>query len=360
MTSSSEKQNAIAKPEVPKASASERFYNMVVKEFCANTPGELAISDFQRRLIQDYFVAIDMALKAAEEKRQTKKTNKDALSITWENINQVQLARDAVRLARQGLDAAQKNHINFIPYKNNTTNKYDLTFIIGYVGLEYRAKKYAQEMPVDVITELVYSSDTFRPVKKSAQNRYESYEFDINNPFDRGEIIGGFAYYAYPNPDKNRLMVMTMKDIEKRRPKYASVEFWGGEKDKWEDGKKVGKEIVSGWLEEMCLKTIKRAAYGAIALDPQKIDEDYLYLRQREGAFTEIETEERILVNGNKTVIDIETGEIIEESVESKVSISEPANNSKLLLKEGNQIEQNEDKVEEIKLEQVRLEGAPY
>jgi recombination protein RecT len=189
-----------------------------------------------------------------------KKKDRDPLPVTWENVNMESLARSVVAYARIGLDPAQKNHINMIPYKNNTTGKYDIGFIEGYRGIELKAMKYGLDVPDAVIVELVYTNDKFKPIKKSLNNPYESYEFEIVDAFDRGEIKGGFYYHIYSKyPEKNKLVIMTLKDIEKRKPKYASSEFWGGEKDVWKDGKKVGTEQVEGWFEKMCYKTIYRA-----------------------------------------------------------------------------------------------------
>lgn len=289
---------------------SERFTQKVLAEFNGNVAGGLDVSTYQRKLIRHYFVAIDNVLETAELKRNEKK---EKLPIVWNNVNMNALAIDAVNLARLGLDPAVKNHISFIPYKNNRTQKYDIGFITGYVGLEHVAKKYALEEPVDVIVELVYKSDTFKPIKKSPTNKYESYEFDITNPFDRGEIVGGFYYYVYANPEKNRLVVMSLKDIMKRKPKYASAEFWGGEKDTWDNGQKVGKEKVEGWFDEMCLKTIKRAAYGGIPIDPEKVDDNYNYLKKREAEIKEEEVEAEIAENANKDVIDVTYENVTEE-----------------------------------------------
>jgi len=116
-------------------------------------------------------------------------------------------------------------------------------------------------VPDAVIVELVHKNDTFKVIKKDMNNKYESYDFEVVNPFDRGEIIGGFYYHAYKdNPEKNKIVTFTLADIEKRKPQYASVEFWGGEKTVWENGKPAGKEKVEGWYEKMCWKTIYRAA----------------------------------------------------------------------------------------------------
>lgn len=297
-----------------KLTHSERFTQKVLAEF-GNTAGEITVTEFQRRLIQNYFITIDSVLKATEVKRDA---NKNKLSATWENVNMNALSVDVVQFARLGLDSSQKNHVHFIPYKNNKTQKYDIGFITGYIGLEVISKKYALEMPTDVICELVYSNDIFKPIKRNLNNKYESYEFEIGNPFDRGEIIGGFAYFIYPNPEKNCLKIMTIKDILKRKPKYASPEFWGGEKDAWVDGKKVGKEKVEGWYEEMCLKTIKRYAYTSIALDPAKIDENFNYVKKREAEFAELEVQEEIDSHAGTEIIDV-TPQNLEPKLEDDI-----------------------------------------
>lgn len=296
-------QNQLVKQQ---ETASVRFMNMVVKEFSSGV-SDIALTDFQKRLAQNYFIGIDMALQAAETKRLAKKKNQDPVPIVWQNINMQKLARDVVAYARIGLDPAQKNHINMMPFKNNTTNKYDIVFIEGYRGLELKARKYGLDVPDDVVVELIYSTDKFKVIKKDFKNKVESYEFDIVKPFDRGEIIGGFYYHSYSqNPEKNKLVVFTIKEIEKRKPRYASVEFWGGEKDVWENGKVVRKEQVEGWYEKMCYKTIYRAAYNDITIDSQKIDEDYLRIKQLEQENMESLVEAEINENANKELIDIE------------------------------------------------------
>lgn len=294
----------VAKQEQP---ISVRFTNMVLKEF-GGAVGEPALTQHQKRLAQNYFIATDQALVKAEIKRMAKAQNKrDPVPVTWENVNMKQLALDVVAAARVGLDPAQRNHVSLVPYKNNTTKKYDIGFIDGYRGLELVAIKYGLDVPDSVTVELVHANDHFRPIKKDHRNKIESYEFEIENPFDRGEIIGGFYYHAWnENPTKNRLVMFTMADIQKRKPAYAAPEFWGGEKDRWEGGQKVGKETVDGWFEKMCHKTIYRAAFRDITIDSQKIDDDYLRLKQMEDSYFDVAVDDEIAGNANGEIIDID------------------------------------------------------
>ena len=295
----------VAKQEQP---MSQRFMSKVISEFGSNV-GATALTDFQKRLAQNYFMAIDSTLKKAEEKR-LKKSEKyrDKVPVVWTNVNMEQLARDVVAFARVGLDPSQKNHINVVPYKNNSTGKYDIGFVDGYRGIELKAKKYGQDVPTAVIVELVYTNDKFKSIKKDRTNQIESYDFEIVDDFNRGEIKGGFYYHVYDEaPEKNKLVVMTLADILKRKPEYASAEFWGGKKDKWENGKKVGTEEIEGWFDKMCYKTIYRAAYSDITIDSQKIDDDYLRLKQTEMQFAEAEVAAEIEANANSEAIDITT-----------------------------------------------------
>jgi recombination protein RecT len=292
----------------PEASLSVRFMNKVMTEFTSGV-GEVALTKFQKRLAQNYFIAVNTTLQKAELKRLKKEEKyRDPVPVTWANVNMEGLAQDVVACARIGLDPAQRNHIGITPFKNNSTNKYDLVFIEGYRGVELKAEKYGLNVPDQIVVELVFSTDKFRSVKKSFQNKVESYEFEITNEFDRGAIIGGFYYHGYSaSPEKNKLVVMSLKDILKRKPKYASPEFWGGEKDKWENGKKVGKEQTDGWFEKMAYKTVYRAAYGDITIDSQKIDDDFLRLRSMEDSIAESRADAEILEHANVgEIIDIE------------------------------------------------------
>lgn len=289
---------------------SARFTNSVVKHY-KNNAGTVEMTEFQKQLVQGYFVAIDRVLAATEEERLRKNANNkdhkydNALVCSWQTIDMEQLALDVVHYSKMGLDMMQENHLFAIPYKNNKKNVYDMTLMIGYSGKELIAKKYALEPPTAVTVELVYSTDTFIPIKKGEGQRIESYEFKINNPFDRGEILGGFGYIEYDDPAKNKLIIMTKAQIEKRKPKYASANFWGGITTGYENGKKVEMQ-TDGWYDEMCLKTLKREVYSSkhIVRDPAKIDRAYRHMKVREAQVAEIEAEAEIAANANTIIID--------------------------------------------------------
>lgn len=291
---------------------SERFTAKVMKEFGTGI-GAPELAEYHKKLVQGYFVAIDRALKAAEEERIRKNaSNKDPkynndLPVTWQNVNLPELATDVVHYARLGLDMRQDNHLFPIPFKNNKAGLYDVNLMKGYNGIRYISERYALDKPISVTIELVYSTDTFRPIKKSSGQPVESYEFVINNAFDRGTLLGGFGYIEFADSTKNKLIIMTMKDVEKRKPAYASANFWGGMATVWENGKKIEKP-VEGWKDEMVYKTLVREVYSPknIPLDPQKVDDNYQYMKLREARIAELAAQADADLNACGKIIDTE------------------------------------------------------
>lgn len=320
---STTEKNSTAVGEV-KQSQSERFTNAVMKEFSSNN-GEVKLTPFQKKLCQNYFIKIDQTLKDAEKKRLAKSPEyRDELSLTWENVNMSKLAVDVIAYSSVELDPTQPNHINMIPYKNTANNKYDMGFVIGYRGMELKAKKYGLEVPIDVVVELVYSTDKFKQFKKDMNNPIESYTLEVTNDFNRGDVVGGFWYHIFENPEKNKLKVFSLKDIEKRKPAYASAEFWGGEKDVWKNGKKTGeKEKIDGWFEEMALKTISRNAFNAITIDSKKIDDNYLAIIQKETEMKDAIIQNEVLAEANKEPLDFSSAEEVKFE-----EVKEPASNT--------------------------------
>jgi recombination protein RecT len=329
----------VAKPATKQMAKSERFTNAVLKEFASNA-GTVELTVFQKKLIQNYFIKLDQSLALAETKRlKTPEKNREALAYTWDNINMNALAQHVVGLSSVGLDPLQPNHVNLIPYKNSHTNKYDITPIIGYRGLGLKAKKFGLDVPDTVIIEVIYQNDTFKPIKKSFENQIEKYVFEIKNWLDRGEIVGGFFYHIYNlNPEKNRLRFFTLREIEKRKPKYASAEFWGGEKTLYSNGQASGKEKVEGWYDEMVYKTIYRAAYNDITIDSQKINEQFISVfgDASKTEFDEPETTSTVEdvahevvteTASTSVVFEIEPSELVKQPKEGKDSAIQPEMN---------------------------------
>ena len=282
--------------------ASERFTGMVMKEFEGNV-GELNLNDYQRQLIRNYFIGIDNALKNSEANRQSSIKKKDDPTVTWNNVNMNKLATDVVQNAKLGLDMSIANHLHVVPYKNSKTGKYDLNLMAGYEGLKYIATQFSLYKIVDIKVELVRENDTFQPVYK---NNIEGYEFKITNPFNRGNVIGGFGYIRYENEIHNKLVVMTVDELLKRKPSTASAEFWGGTKYNYTTKEN---EKVEGWTDEMLYKTMVRATCKKVTVDPKKVNQSYVYVIDSNDSFyienQEDRVEQEIEKNANKEIIDI-------------------------------------------------------
>jgi recombination protein RecT len=279
---------ALAKKE---QSASERFTGMVMAEY-KNAAGSAFtnFTDREKRLIGGYFIAIDQALAAAEQKRNTDKNN---LPYGWNTVNLPALAKDLSHYARIGLDMSSKNHLFPIPYKDTKNNRYTMTLIPGYEGIRYQALKYALTPPLSITVECIYENDTFKMIKKDRNNPIESYEFTVNDPFKRGKLIGVFGYVEFEQETMNKLLVFTTADVMKRKPKYASAEFW------------------DGWTPEMYEKTMIRAicADKYIPRDPEKIDASYAYVRALEEQNADIAVEAEVEENANGTPLTIDPPE---------------------------------------------------
>lgn len=265
---------------VHEPTVSERFTAMVVKEFSSTMGDMTKFSEEQRRLAQHLYVKIDASLNALEAKRQ--KSDKAGTPIIWQNINMQKLALDAVHRIELGLDALIPNHIHPIPYMNGKTGKYDLDLRIGYVGKDLYRRKVALEEPIDIRYELVYSTDTFVAKKRDFQNKVESYEFVINNPFDRGDILGGFGYIVYKEESKNKLVLVTAKDFKKSEN--------AGNKDFW-----------SKHPTEMKYKTLVTRVTDKLTIDPKKVTTSYAMVEEQEAI---IEAEAEIAQNANQEIID--------------------------------------------------------
>lgn len=243
--------------------ASERFTNNVLTQFEAETGRAMVMSEYQKSLAQHLFLKIDSVLKELETKR-TQNPKPFGTPITWDNVNMRKLSLDAVHTVQLGLDPLIPNHVHPIPYFNNKEKKYDVDLRAGYIGKAYYRIQAAREDVDDVIYELVYSTDKFKAIKKTIDNPQDSYEFEIMNPFDRGDIIGGFGYISYGNKKSNTLVLVSKKDFEKSKAAAKTKTFW----DKHYD--------------EMCMKTLIHRTTDKIQVDPKKINAAYLEMESKE------------------------------------------------------------------------------
>ena len=231
-----------------KPTNSERFAITVERQFSAEV-GSLQLSAYDKQLAQHLFVKIDAALIELDAHRK-----EGSLPIVWENINMRKLAMDAVNRMQLGIDALIPGSIYPIAYFNGKTKQYDLDLRIGYRG-ELFYKMNASLKPIrNIRVELVYSTDRFTVYKAGVHQNLEGYDFEITQPFERGELVGGFGYIEYEDGKDNVLVVLSKAEIDKYKGKAMGDKFWGE------------------WYAEMAYKTIVHRTMNKIIIDPQKIN----------------------------------------------------------------------------------------
>lgn len=274
---------------------SVRFVEEVEKQFGQEMGTEIIFSDHQKKLAQHLFLKADSALKEFESKRKGSKT-----PYTWNNVNLNNLAIEAVHKVNLGLDALMKNHIHVIPYFNGKNKKYDLELQTGFKGLMYIAKKYALNPPKKIVIELVHKNDHFAVLKSNLEREVEGYEFEIENPFNRGPVVGGFAYIKYEDETKNELMILTEEDFKKAKNAAKTDMIW------------------NAWPEKMRYKTIARRVSDKIDLDPEKVNAQSMI--HEETAGVEAEANREIAENANSQTIDIEAEEEEPDAIEEQLA----------------------------------------
>lgn len=252
----------------------------MMREFAGIAGAAIELTPEQKRLAQHLFLKVDEALKSLEAKR-LQKGESQRQPIIWQNVNMQKLAIDAMRRVEIGLDALIDNHIHPIPYWNAKLAKYDLDLRIGYVGRDYYKRRYALVPPKHVIYELVYSTDKFRVIKRSAKNPVETYELEVTNPWDRGEIVGGFAYIVFEDETKNQVVLVPDREF-KRSEAMGNKEFWKSDPT------------------EMKYKTVVNRATAKLWPDPEKTPASYHIVEAEYTAEVEAEVKEKIATEANR------------------------------------------------------------
>lgn len=288
-------QQEIAKPENGEISTrSSRFLAKVEEQFLAEMGRGPKFSDFERRLTQHMYLKVNEALKAAEARR------KGGTEYTWKTLNLQKLALDTVHAVSLGLDALVKNHVHPVFYWNSHHGAYDVDLQLGYAGRDYIARRHAFEPPIEIVYELVYDTDHFKALPRSATREVEGYEFEITSPFDRGNIVGGFGYVVYDDARKNRLILVTQRDFN--RSKAASK---GGF---WKDND-----------VEMHYKTVVHRVASKIPMDPEKVNAAAFAAFADDQVDPEERVEQEVRAAANREVLEIP--ETLDEAVEDDRTI---------------------------------------
>jgi recombination protein RecT len=283
---------------------SQAFMNSVIREM-SSVSESVQMTPYQKKLAEHLFIHVDTVLKELEAKR-IKNGETKKMPIIWANVNMSKLALSAMYRIELELDALVPNTIDPIPYWNGKLEKYDLDLRIGYDGLEYYKRRFALEPPKDVIYELVYATDEFVVYKKGLDRDVETYEFKIKDPFNRGEVVGGFGYLIYEDATKNRLITVDKKEFERtKKAGNSGGAFW---KD---------------WEDRMQWKTIKRRTLKHVKVDPAKVNQAYLVAEADMIDRQEAEEEIRKEANTGKVIDITEEKKELAESTQTQTAAAE-------------------------------------
>lgn len=244
--------------------ASERFMQVTVKQFLSDV-GKVEVNEYERTLLQHIYIRVDMTIAEYNVKQSANS------QISWQNINMKKLAVDAVNRVKLGLDALIPGHLYAILYKSGKQEgMFDVDLRVGYKGEEFYTIRGSMFGLKHIYKRLVYGDEKLIVFPKGRNNPVESYELRLtDDPFNRGELRGGFAYLEYEDPELNELVVLSKADIEKRHKTAQSEKFWGP------------------WYDEMALKTIIHAAAKKVTLDPEKVNATALVAADDEGDYAD-------------------------------------------------------------------------
>ena len=104
-------------------------------------------------------------------------------------------------------------------------------------------------------------------IKRNGEGRKESFEFNVPEPFNRGEVVGGFGFIMYEDDRKNKIITVDRKYLKKIQSTAQSNQFWGK------------------WSEEMQKKTVAHRTSEAVPVDPRKVHDSFYKVQEEDSLF---------------------------------------------------------------------------
>jgi len=229
-------------------------------------------------LAGNFFTAIDASIKKSEADRAGNQYKANDPKIRWAATNFDETLQSAIAYSNLGIDPLAEDMISFIFHKSKTGG-YNITFVEGVSCMEILARKYGINCPDNVKVEVVYSTDIFEVIKKDINNPEDTCIHKVVNPFDRGEIVGGYTISQFSNSSYNQIRPMSLKDINKRT-KETTMFF-------------------KNWPEEMCIKTLKKNAWSKVVLNTVDLAE---YFAAKSDPVFEPEDKSKDIFNPNEVL----------------------------------------------------------
>lgn len=251
--------------DVKQDTLSSRFVEHVQKEFVGALGNQSSFTEHERKLATNFYIYADNQLKEFEAKRI--KGNESKSPYEWSNVNMAKLAVDVVHRIRLGLDALIKNHLHVIPYWNKKRSQYNLDIRIGYVGKLFIARQMSMEPIRDIRLYMVHATDKFVFEEINGLQPRETFSFSIKEPFNRGDIKGGFGFIRYEDESLNKVVLVSEEEFKKAENVAKSTNFW------------------RDWGERMRFKTLAHRVSDAVRLDPRKVHDSFYEVQKEDDLF---------------------------------------------------------------------------
>lgn len=252
------------------------------------------------------------ALKNAWLKLQEVKDKNNKLAL--EVCTKPSIANALLNMVIQGLNP-MKNQCYFIPFGNQ------LTLMRSYFGSMAVAKQFGEIE--DITAEIIYQEDEVETDIENGKTIVTKHKRKFGN-IDKTQIIGAYATIIYKESvnKKNESMIMTIEQI----------------RTSWKKSKlnPDGKDSThSLYTEDMCKRTVinKICKYYINSKDDSNLNLLKDAFESSDEDMREAEITYEIQENANKTVIDVETGEIQEETAtiveEKEPTVTQEENETK-------------------------------
>lgn len=228
--------------------------------------------------------------------------------ISWDQVNKDGLASKLLYYAQLDLNPAN-NELYILPYRQGENN-YILNFEESYLGKKKKVKKFSDLL--DAIAFVVREDDVYEPDIDLLNGDTLTYK---PKPFNNGAIIGAVCYLRYENNSKNRIVEMSLEELEQVK-EASKNKMQGKESPAWKN-----------WKSEMYKKAVlKRALKDIEVTVPVEYRQAYMNTEQIDNSNYDLNFEEKKTVVINKVeniqdaIFDETTGVIEEPQKESKTN----------------------------------------
>lgn len=210
--------------------------------------------------------------------------------------------------AQLGLEPGTLGQCYLIPFENKKLGKVECQFQIGYKGLIELLRRSGQLS--DIYSYVVYENDDFEITYGLSRDLKHKPNFS-----DRGEIIGFYAVAILKDGAK-AFEYMTKEEIIKHEEKYRKGSY---KNDVWNKN-----------FEEMAQKTVVKKLLKWLPVSVEFLEN----IEKDDKSFKVVDTknaEDIEIIESDGDIINVETGEFIEEATEDNKSPKKQINDDTMV-----------------------------